>query len=99
MGQRFLGDQSNDNTTMPSYLEVLSPPTAPKATSADPAWEIYYLDYSTEPPEGWGITKSAYTGYYAYYFRIRGEGEIDLASSQGGNSLSKVSSFGLILKR
>lgn len=52
---------------------------------------IYYAGYDPNPPPGWSTVWHGYSGYHSVFYKLRGEGRIQLPSSQGDSKTAVLS--------
>lgn len=53
--------------------------------------QIYYAGYDKNPPAGWMLNWQGYSAFHNVHYMCRGEGRIELPSSQGDATTAVVS--------
>jgi hypothetical protein len=76
----------DDAERLPSYIK------SPPAGNVFP--EIFYVNYNTDPPPGWAVSKQAYSGFYTVYYMSKGTGK---APSRKGDAKKEIVSFAEIV--
>jgi hypothetical protein len=107
LGLRCIGNHAPS----PSYTELVSSDILPVRKGL-PAFmveqaigggtllpTIDYVGYKTTPPPGWMINWQGYSSFHSLFFRSRTQASIPLPASQGGNAVSRISSFALKVTR
>ncbi|MDY0040814.1 MAG: hypothetical protein RBS57_10940 [Desulforhabdus sp.] len=53
--------------------------------------EVYYTGYAKTPPAGWSLNWQGYSAFHSVNYMCRGEGTIELPSSQGDATTAVIS--------
>lgn len=53
--------------------------------------QVYYTGYEKTPPPGWSLNWQGYSAFHSVNYMCRGEGRVELPSSQGDATTSVIS--------
>lgn len=53
--------------------------------------EVYYIGYDKNPPAGWSLNWQGYSAFHNVNYMCRGEGKVELPSSQGDATTAVLS--------
>lgn len=80
------------NTSIPKALNVSSPSYAARRLNGGQVTpQIYYSGYDKNPNPGWMLNWQGYSAFHNVHYMCRGEGRIELPSSQGDATTAVVS--------
>ena len=88
----LLPSSAHLNTSVPKALSIQSPDFSPRQLNGGQITpEIYYSGYDKNPPPGWMLNWQGYSAFHNVHYMARGEGRVDLPSSQGDATTAIVS--------
>ena len=80
------------NTSTPKALSVQSPGYESRQLNGGQITpQIYYSGYDKNPPPGWMLNWQGYSAFHNVHYMCRGEGRVELPSSQGDAKTAVVS--------